>query len=91
MSVVTVCQVDTPESSDKNWLDYKAGFIDELGRIIDTGNANISHSEGQGYGLLLSVRNNDKQTFDKILHWTQQYMQVRDDNLFIWRRRINED
>lgn len=72
---------------DKEWQYYKARFVMQDGRVVDTGNNNISHSEGQGYGLLLAVRNNDRHAFDKIWHWSRQNLQVRKDSLFIWRRR----
>ena len=54
---------------------------------MDTGNGNVSHSEGQGYGMLLAVAMDDKQTFEKIWQWTRSNLQVRRDQLFMWRRR----
>lgn len=83
---LTACQ-NTPVQD--NWSTYKSRFIHETGRVIDTGNKGISHSEGQGYGLLLSVKNDDRESFDKIWSWAQNNLQVRDDNLFIWRRQPN--
>jgi len=67
----------------KNWAIYKTQFID-AGRVIDTGNKNISHSEGQGYGLLFAVYADDKKQFKKIWKWTQQTLQ-REDLLFSWQ------
>jgi len=67
----------------KNWATYKTQFID-AGRVIDTGNQDISHSEGQGYGLLFAVFADDKKQFKKIWKWTQQTLQ-RDDQLFSWQ------
>lgn len=46
------------------WAQYKHRFLLPEGRIIDTGNHNVSHSEGQGFGMLLAVYNNDRPTFD---------------------------
>ena len=37
------------------WRAYKAHFVTEAGRVVDTANKGISHSEGQGYGMLLAV------------------------------------
>lgn len=68
------------------WQDYQARFIED-GRVIDTGNGNISHSEGQGYAMLLATAVKDLQTFDRLWHWTRANLQVRQDHLFVWRRR----
>ncbi|MGJ8582102.1 MAG: glycosyl hydrolase family 8 [Psychromonas sp.] len=67
----------------KSWTTYQTQFID-AGRVIDTGNKNISHSEGQGYGLLFAVFADDKKQFQNIWQWTQQTLQ-RDDQLFSWQ------
>lgn len=66
---------------------YKSRFIAPDGRVIDTGNNSASHSEGQGYGLLLALRMDDAGTFKQIWQWTKTNLQVRKDSLFIWRRR----
>lgn len=66
------------------WWLYKSVFI-EGGRVIDRSNGNISHSEGQGYGMLLSVAANDRETFDGIWGWTQKELYVRGDQLAAWR------
>ncbi len=68
------------------WPAYQARFVDG-GRVIDTGNGNISHSEGQGYAMLLAVAAKDRKTFDRLWQWTRANFQVRKDHLFIWRRR----
>lgn len=68
------------------WQVYKARFV-EGGRVVDTGGGNASHSEGQGYGMLLAVAAEDRRTFDRLWQWTQANLQVRQDRLFIWRRR----
>lgn len=65
------------------WLEYTDTFL-EGGRIIDTGNGHISHSEGQGYGMLLAFYYNDKQRFETIWKWTKKNLQVRNDDLFAW-------
>ncbi len=67
------------------WQAYKAAFITDSGRVIDTGNGMISHSEGQGYGLLLAVAANDRATFDRLWGWTRANLMVRDDQLLAWR------
>lgn len=67
------------------WQAYRAQFVTEQGRVVDTGNQLISHSEGQGYGMLLAVAANDRATFDKIWGWTRANLMVRDDQLIAWR------
>ena len=67
------------------WRDYKARFVSAQGRVIDTGNGMISHSEGQGYGMLFAVAANDRETFDRIWGWTRANLMVRDDQLMAWR------
>ena len=67
------------------WQAYKAAFISENGRVVDTGNGAISHSEGQGYGMLLAVAANDRPTFDRLWGWTRANLMVRDDQLLAWR------
>lgn len=64
---------------------FIANYVSDDGRIADTGNGGITHSEGQGYGLLMAEGANDRQTFDRILSWTEQNLGIRDDALFAWR------
>ncbi|SLM32434.1 Similar to endoglucanase (Endo-1,4-beta-D-glucanase; carboxymethylcellulase) [Desulfamplus magnetovallimortis] len=66
------------------WKYYKSRFISKDGRVIDVYQNNISHSEGQGYGLLLSLNYNDKKTFDLVLQWTQNNLMARKDGLAAW-------
>ena len=71
------------------WQSYKARFITDQGRVIDTGNKLISHSEGQGYAMLLAVAANDRPTFDRVWGWTRANLMVRDDQLLAWRWEPN--
>jgi endoglucanase len=70
---------------DEAWRTYKAKFVTDAGRIVDTANGLISHSEGQGYGLLLAVAAGDRPTFDRIWGWTRANLAVRNDELMAWR------
>jgi endoglucanase len=65
------------------WAQFKATYI-ENGRVIDKGQNDISHTEGQGMALLLAVQNNDPETFSQVWNWTKSNLQVRDDKLFAW-------
>jgi endoglucanase len=67
------------------WQGFKKRFLTDTGRIVDTGNVGISHSEGQGYGMLLAVAANDRAAFDLIWGWTRANLMVRDDELMAWR------
>lgn len=67
------------------WRSYKARFITEQGRVVDTANDRISHSEGQGYGMLLAVAADDRAAFERIWAWTRANLLVRDDQLAAWR------
>ena len=71
----------TPEM----WQQYKTNYVTDNGRVVDTGNGRISHSEGQGYAMLLAIAANDRATFDKIWGWTRANLMVRDDQLLAWR------
>ena len=67
------------------WQAYKTRFVTDTGRVIDTGNGLVSHSEGQGYAMVLAVAANDRQAFDLIWGWTRANLMVRDDQLIAWR------
>lgn len=77
----------------EQWETYKNTFISEDGRVIDFYQDAMSHSEGQGYGMLLALMNNDRATFDQLVKWSTANLQVRQDALFAWAwgRRQNGD
>ncbi|PKU25748.1 glycosyl hydrolase family 8 [Telmatospirillum siberiense] len=67
------------------WTAFKARFISAEGRVVDTGNGNISHSEGQGYAMLAAVAFDDPSTFRLLRGWTYSHLGHRPDGLFSWR------
>jgi endo-1,4-beta-D-glucanase Y/GGDEF domain-containing protein len=67
------------------WEAWRRRFVTDAGRVVDTGNRAFSHSEGQGYGLLLATAAADRPTFDRILAWTTLNLHIRGDNLAVWR------
>lgn len=86
-SLIPICHAQSTFAhviSPAQWGAYKQAFLQDGGRIVDIVNGHISHSEGQGYGLILSVANNDQDTFQKIWGWTQENLQ-RKDGLFAWQ------
>jgi len=70
---------------DEAWRFYKTSFVTETGRVVDTANGQISHSESQGYGMLLAVAAGDRASFDRIWGWTRANLAVRNDALLAWR------
>ena len=72
----------------REWEAFKHRFVTPEGRVLDTGNGNSSHSEGQGWSLLAAQAAGDAQTFATILNWTTQTLQIRPyDALHAWRYR----
>ncbi|WP_090620939.1 glycosyl hydrolase family 8 [Azotobacter beijerinckii] len=71
-------------AQDDDWSRYRTRYIDG-GRVLDTGNRDVSHSEGQGWGMLLAEANGDRQTFDRLWNWTRQHLLRPDIALFSWR------
>nr|WP_245303945.1 glycosyl hydrolase family 8 [Agrobacterium bohemicum] len=71
--------------TEADWSIYKTAFLDPTGRIIDTGNNNISHSEGQGYGMWLAVLADKPADFELIWSFTRTELLVRDDGLAAWK------
>ncbi|PDT81433.1 glycosyl hydrolase family 8 [Sinorhizobium sp. BJ1] len=67
------------------WAEYKSKFLDSSGRILDDANGNVSHSEGQGYGLLLSFLANEPADFEQIWSFTRRELLLRDDGLAAWK------
>lgn len=68
-----------------DWQLFKQNFIQADGRVIDAGQGNISHSEGQGYAMLLATHHGDQAAFNHLWLWTKTNLQVRDDQLLSWR------
>lgn len=67
------------------WGDWRDRFVASNGRVIDNANGNISHSEGQGYGLLLAYLAGDRAAFHRIWAFTRTQLFVREDGLAAWR------
>jgi endoglucanase len=67
------------------WEAWKRIHVSSAGRIIDRLQDNVSHSEGQGYALLIAEALGDREGFETILDWTMQNLAVRDDALLAWR------
>lgn len=68
-----------------DWAAFKRRFIEPEGRVVDTGNNGVSHSEGQGIGMLAAAHFNDQATFDKLAAWTNAHLTRGTDRLYAWR------
>lgn len=85
VALLSACGANSPEAmTDNGWSQYRTLFVTEEGAVRDTGNNNISHSEGQGYALLMAEAYADETHFRKIWQWTRAHLQIRDDYLFAW-------
>lgn len=67
------------------WVAFKRRFMKHDGRIVDSGNHDISHSEGQAIAMFLAVRHADHAAFRQISDWTQRHLALRPDALLAWR------
>ncbi|WJY15206.1 glycosyl hydrolase family 8 [Pectobacteriaceae bacterium CE90] len=75
----------TSATAASGWESYKSRFMMTDGRIQDTGNKGISHTEGQGFAMLLAVHYDDRRAFDSLWNWTRTHLQNPGNNLFYWR------
>ena len=67
----------------KGWDEWKAAYMQADGRVLDTSHKSISHSEGQGFAMVLATAANDRAAFDKLWTWTQNNLgSPRNDGLF---------
>lgn len=66
------------------WERWVQSYV-RSGRIVDEHQRSISHSEGQGYGLLLAQAHGDRDVFEQIERWTTKHLSVRNDSLMAWK------
>lgn len=67
------------------WRAFRSRFLQADGRVVDTGNGGISHSEGQGWGMLFAEAAGDRVSFDLIFAWTSTHLARPDDALHVWK------
>ena len=82
---VGVAARPSPRRKAQIWRDWSARFVTEDGRILDTGNGNISHSEGQGTALMAAVWADERAIFDRVLNWTNESLFDAAHGLYNWR------
>lgn len=66
------------------WEAFKRRFLLPEGRVVDSGNHGVSHTEGQGWGLLFAATFDDRPAFDAMMRWTTATLR-RPDGLHRWR------
>lgn len=71
--------------STRTWDHYKHHVVKAGGRVEDD-SSRRSHSEAQGYTMVLATLFKDRVQFDATWRWTQQTLQ-RPDRLFRWSWR----
>lgn len=67
------------------WAQAKARLVEADGRVVDRDNGGVSHSEGQGYAMILAEAAGDRAGFEQIWAWTEQHLARRDLRLFVWK------
>jgi endo-1,4-beta-D-glucanase Y len=70
LSLQTGCKAEQPWPL---WQTYRTRFIEPSGRVVDRSTSGDGHttSEGMAYGMFFALVVNDRPTFDKLLHWTE--------------------
>ena len=66
------------------WQYFRDMFVSLDGRAVDAANGRSSSSEGQGYALLLADWAADRDSFERILHWTETHLARSADSLHAW-------
>lgn len=75
-SILLFSMVANPLRADQScdswphWESYKARFIQPDGRVVEYSAGNRTTSEAQSYALFFSMVANDRDSFEKILDWT---------------------
>ena len=75
------CGEQKPEDSVHHFLDT---YVESDGRVVRHDQGGDTVSEGQAYGMLLSVAAGDKDRFARVWEWTRTHLR-RPDGLLAWR------
>ena len=60
------------------WRAFVAGFLQADGRVIDFSADARSTSEGQAYALFFALVANDRESFGRVLGWTERHLAGND-------------
>ena len=66
LAVPAYAERQAPLVDAAEWHSFRDRFIQADGRVLDTANGGISHSEGQGWGMLFAARFDDRDSFTRI-------------------------
>ena len=77
--------VNQPFTDYTDWVAFRNRFLSEDGRVIDNSQGGLSHSESQGYGMLLATHYGDRPSFEIMLDWTERNLGRPTDHLSAWR------
>ena len=81
----------TPASpGQSDWDAWTEAFVTPEGRAVDALQGMASHSEGQGWAMLLAAHHRDEARFARLFAWTEDHLAVRQDPLLSWRWRPDE-
>jgi len=78
--------IPAPDDPLLHWVNFRDRFVAPDGRVVDTGNQGISHSEGQAYAMLFAEAFDDRATFERTYAWARRTLR-RSDGLYSWRFR----
>lgn len=67
------------------WAAFKAAYIQPDGRTIDPENGGVSHSESQGWTMLLAEANGDRAAFERAWGWSRANLARKNAPLLAWR------
>jgi endo-1,4-beta-D-glucanase Y len=67
------------------WEAWRFANLEFSGRVIDRPQGMASHSEGQGYGMVLAAEIGDEDAFRRMMDWSEANLAIRPDNLLAWR------
>lgn len=82
-------QAQADQRCSDAWAYFKQELVQSSGAVLKTED-NTVVSEGQSYGMMLAVQNNDQATFDKIWYWTKTNLQTNNPyGLFAWHAYPN--
>lgn len=89
LSPFAVSASTVSDEAQRAYTNWKKTFVTAQGagsgnlRVTDPSAGNITVSEGQGYGMLLAVRHNDRATFDALWRYTKSKLDER--GLMHWK------
>src|SRR5690349_9262515 len=83
--LVLACPLAAAADPQADWARYRQAFVQDDGRVVDTGNGKVSHTESQGWGLLFAVNAGDREAFDRMWGWTSATLLRKDAALFSWK------